>query len=215
MRGGAPARRRRDRDEVGALVDRRAELAQLRRHRGEAVGLLDAPAGDVASARVVPSANRPCAASVIAASGMWLQSSVDRRSGKRAAPDLEPSRRRRRRARPSRAPRRRSGCRPGSSRARRLRCATARRPRRARRRRRSSDADEASPSTWMRAGRAQRAAARGTWKRCQPSRCDGDAEARQQVQRDLDVGLRDQLAFDLDRRCRRCGDAAAAPAAAR
>ena len=77
------------------------------------------------------------------------------------------------------------------------------------------DADEASPSTWMLARRAVARCPRGIVKRCQPSRSHDDAEARQQVQRDLDVGLGDQLALDLDRRRRRAAPPAAAPAAAR
>ena len=111
-RGGVIARKSAPSSTVGA------ELAQLGRHRGDAVGFLDAPAGDVASACVGPSANSAITASVIAASGMWLQSrSIGRRAASAprrtssqsgAAVDLR---------RPSREPRRRSGCRPGSSRA--------------------------------------------------------------------------------------------------
>jgi hypothetical protein len=40
--------RRGDADEVGPLLHLRAQLAQLGRHGGDAVSLLDAPAGDVA-----------------------------------------------------------------------------------------------------------------------------------------------------------------------
>jgi hypothetical protein len=66
--------RRRHANEISALLDQGAELAQFGRHRRDAVGFLDAPAGDVAQV-VGPSANRAVVASVIAASGMWLQSS--------------------------------------------------------------------------------------------------------------------------------------------
>ena len=128
-----------------------AELAQLGGHRGDAVGLLDAPAGDVASAVVGPSAYSAITASVIAASGMWLQSSVSGAQRPGAAPHLEP-------AGPAATSR---AHRPGGVDeadvaldridARRPRCAPARR--RARRCAPSAmkyDADEASPSTWMR-----------------------------------------------------------------
>ena len=92
-------------------------------------------------------------------------------------------------------------CRPGSNRCRRLRCAAARRCAAIAPAATKYDADDASPSTTKRARRAQRGR-RAMVKRCQPSRSTVDAEARQQVQRDLDVGLGDQLALDLDRRRR-------------
>ena len=69
------------------------------------------------------------AASVIAAPGISMQSSVDRRERKAAALDLEASGRPRS-WRPSPLRPRRRRCLPGSSRCRRLRCASARRRRR-------------------------------------------------------------------------------------
>jgi hypothetical protein len=58
---------------------RRRRPCAARRHRREPVGLLDAPAADVGEPRCA-SAKAQSAASVIAASGMWLQSSATMRA---------------------------------------------------------------------------------------------------------------------------------------
>jgi hypothetical protein len=81
------SRRRRDADEVGAFFDRGAQLAQFGGHGGDAVGFLDAPAGDVAQ-RAGAVGVQAITASVMAASGMWLQSRSMALSGQapRAAP---------------------------------------------------------------------------------------------------------------------------------
>ena len=131
---------------------RGAELAQLGRHRRDAVGLLDAPAGDVgqrASCRRRTAPSRPASSPRRGCGCSRASIGCERPS---AAPHLEPARRRCRSARPSPAPRRRSGCRPGSSRCRRLRCAAARRSRAIAPSAMKYDADDASPSTWMSPG---------------------------------------------------------------
>ena len=139
----------------------------------------------------------------------------DRLQRPAAAPHLEPAGAARRPARPSPARRRRSAMSPwiesqpdAFDAQRRRRCAAIA-PSATK-----YDADDASPSTWMRARRAVGAAC-GDREALPAVALHRDAEARQQVQRDLDVGLRDQLAVDLDhdRRLRR--RPAAAPAAAR
>jgi hypothetical protein len=64
----------RDTDVIRAFFNRGAKLAQFAGHGGDTVRFLDAPAADVAQRGACPFAYKAITASVIAASGMWLQS---------------------------------------------------------------------------------------------------------------------------------------------
>ena len=129
---------------------------------------------------------------------------VDRRQRPAAAAAPPASRCPIRCARPSPAPRRRRRCRPGSSRCRCLRCAAAQSTAPIAAAAMKYDADDASPSTTKRPGE------RSCWpaprrKRCVPSRSTAMPKRFEQLQGDLDVGLGDQLALDLDHRVDRLG----------